>query len=66
MLGRRGIDASSVQLDITTQRSVKAAAAEVSEGFGRLDLLVNNAGVLPEATEPSEGPIDLELFRTSR
>lgn len=64
-LVRIGIDASSLQLDVTEVRSLKAAAAEVGERFGNLDLLVNNAGVLPEATEPSNGPVDLPLFRTT-
>lgn len=65
-LVRIGIDATSVPIDVTEERSVKTAAAEVGERFGRLDLLVNNAGVLPEATEPSDGgPANLELFRTT-
>lgn len=61
-----GIDASAVTLDVTDEHSVKAAAATVGRDPGRLDLLVNNAGILPEATEPTGddgGPIDLAMFR---
>lgn len=36
---------STVQLDVTDDTSIKAAAAHVQEQFGRLDVLVNNAGV---------------------
>ncbi|WP_029432663.1 SDR family NAD(P)-dependent oxidoreductase [Blastococcus sp. URHD0036] len=34
-----------VQLDVTSDASVAAAAAEVRERFGGLDVLVNNAGI---------------------
>ena len=34
-----------VQLDVTSDESVAAAAAEVRERFGGLDVLVNNAGI---------------------
>ncbi|MFC7880208.1 SDR family oxidoreductase [Isoptericola sp. NPDC057391] len=58
-----GGDASSVLLDVTDPDQVRAAASHVEERFGRLDVLVNNAGVLPEASaEPAEA-VDLDLFR---
>lgn len=44
-LKEEGIDARFVQLDVTDENSVKAAAAVVEREFGRLDVLVNNAGV---------------------
>jgi NAD(P)-dependent dehydrogenase (short-subunit alcohol dehydrogenase family) len=40
-----GPDASAVQLDVTDPTSVAAAAAHLRSKFGRLDVLVNNAGV---------------------
>ena len=40
-----GDDAHAVQLDVTDQASVAAAAAHIDARFGRLDVLVNNAGV---------------------
>lgn len=34
-----------MQLDVTDEKSIEAAAAHVERQFGRLDVLVNNAGV---------------------
>ena len=36
----------ALQLDVTDQTSVENAAKEISSAFGRLDIVVNNAGVL--------------------
>ncbi|MGH8191823.1 MAG: SDR family oxidoreductase [Rhodanobacteraceae bacterium] len=38
-------DARALQLDVTDQASIKAAAKRVHDEFGRLDVLVNNAAV---------------------
>jgi NAD(P)-dependent dehydrogenase (short-subunit alcohol dehydrogenase family) len=45
-----GLDVTGLALDVTSAASVAAAAARVGQDPGRLDVLVNNAGVLPEAT----------------
>jgi NAD(P)-dependent dehydrogenase (short-subunit alcohol dehydrogenase family) len=42
-LGRRAI---AVQADVTSAREVRAMADRVIQEFGRIDVLVNNAGVL--------------------
>lgn len=34
-----------IQLDVTDQASIDAAAEQISKNFGRLDILMNNAGV---------------------
>lgn len=44
----QGIDAYGIQLDVTNDEERKAAAAYISEKFGRLDILINNAGVAPK------------------
>jgi NAD(P)-dependent dehydrogenase (short-subunit alcohol dehydrogenase family) len=63
-LREAGIDAEGVALDVTDLTSVRAAADEVRRRHRRLDVLVNNAGVLPEATAAdADAPIDLELLR---
>ncbi|MBR0724959.1 SDR family oxidoreductase [Bradyrhizobium manausense] len=40
-----GLDAKVVQLDVTDQASIAASAIHVRKVYGRLDVLVNNAGV---------------------
>ena len=58
------LDAEALTLDVSCPDSVRAAAADVAARHGRLDVLVNNAGILPEATGGAgDGPIDLTAFR---
>jgi NAD(P)-dependent dehydrogenase (short-subunit alcohol dehydrogenase family) len=63
-----GVTARAIQLDVTDEQTVKAAAAFVETNFGRLDVLVNNAGVLVDAgvpvTEVSAGQMR-ETFDTN-
>lgn len=40
-----GSDAYAIQLDVTDQVSITAAAMRIHKEFGRLDVLVNNAGI---------------------
>ncbi|AKT37749.1 SDR family oxidoreductase [Chondromyces crocatus] len=40
-----GAGARAIQLDVTDQASVKAAAARIRDELGRLDVLVNNAAI---------------------
>ena len=55
-----GIDARPVALDVTDPASVAAAADAVERTVGRLDVLVNNAGVLLDGDiPPSEVPLAL-------
>jgi NAD(P)-dependent dehydrogenase (short-subunit alcohol dehydrogenase family) len=59
-----GADAHFISLDVTDTSSIDAAARRVREEFGRLDVLVNNAGVLEEwNTAPSQTPPEV-LRRT--
>jgi NAD(P)-dependent dehydrogenase (short-subunit alcohol dehydrogenase family) len=44
-LRERGADAHLVQLDLADESSIAAAARDVTQRFGRLDVLVNNAGI---------------------
>ncbi|PYH97970.1 NAD(P)-binding protein [Aspergillus ellipticus CBS 707.79] len=36
---------SSIQIDVTDDKSVDSAAAQIGSQYGRLDILVNNAGI---------------------
>jgi NAD(P)-dependent dehydrogenase (short-subunit alcohol dehydrogenase family) len=52
-----------VQLDVTDDTSVGAALGVIAEREGRLDVLVNNAGI--SAVGDVTGPIALEVFDTN-
>ncbi len=49
-----GLDAQALPLDVDVPSSIAAAAEHVERKHGRLDVLVNNAGVLPEASDTTE------------
>lgn len=44
---------SSIQVDVTDDNSVDAAAKKVAADHGRLDILVNNAGIVSLTKPPS-------------
>jgi len=47
-LASEGLEPPVVALDVTDPDSIRVAVAEVSDLFGRIDVLVNNAGILKE------------------
>jgi NAD(P)-dependent dehydrogenase (short-subunit alcohol dehydrogenase family) len=47
-----------VEIDVTSQESIEKAAAEVEQRFGKLDVLINNAGVVIDTAAPSVAPQD--------
>lgn len=57
-LAEEGIDARPVVLDVTDPESVAAAAKLIERDHGRLDVLVNNAGILAD-----RDGISPEIFR---
>jgi NAD(P)-dependent dehydrogenase (short-subunit alcohol dehydrogenase family) len=65
-LSSEGIEVPVVAIDVTDGESVRAGVADVLGRFGRIDVLVNNAGILKEGFAPEdasvfEAPIDLVM-----
>jgi NAD(P)-dependent dehydrogenase (short-subunit alcohol dehydrogenase family) len=62
-----GVDARVVKLDVTKQRDIDAAAAQIENEFGKLDVLVNNAGTMIEKdwTKNSTSETTVENLRTT-
>ena len=58
-LAAEGSDVRPIEIDVTDDASVAAAAARVRDQDGSLDLLINNAGIAGGApTAPSLQPVD--------
>jgi NAD(P)-dependent dehydrogenase (short-subunit alcohol dehydrogenase family) len=57
--------ADAIHLDVTDERTITAAAAAVQERHGRLDILINNAGVLFELGFPAPSTVDMSRLRAS-
>ncbi|KAA0023041.1 SDR family NAD(P)-dependent oxidoreductase [Antrihabitans cavernicola] len=65
-LRANGLDVQAAELDVTSARSIAAARDQIERTVGRLDVLVNNAGILPEATDATDHEFaDLDTFRST-
>ncbi len=59
-----GPGATAIQIDVTDQASIAAAAERIRTEFGRLDLLVQNAGISNTGRDPN---VDIQEYaRTTR
>ncbi|RQV18640.1 SDR family NAD(P)-dependent oxidoreductase [Burkholderia cenocepacia] len=56
-----GPEAQAIQLDVTDHESIAAAAAQIEATVGRLDVLVNNAGI----SRPIKAGTSIEAMRDS-
>ena len=55
------LDAVGVSLDVTSDASVAAAASVIEEKTGRLDVLINNAGISGRTESGAQDPTTLDL-----
>ncbi|MBW4039051.1 MAG: SDR family oxidoreductase [Acidobacteria bacterium] len=66
-LREEGTDVRVVRLDVTRQTDIEAAVVMIEKEFGKLDVLVNNAGVMIEKgwTKNTTSETTLENLRTT-
>src|SRR3982074_3075508 len=66
-LRQEGLPVEFIEIDVTSQPSVDHAAAEVEHRHGRLEILVNNAGIRSDWYPASEVTLDVlqKTFETN-
>jgi NAD(P)-dependent dehydrogenase (short-subunit alcohol dehydrogenase family) len=63
-----GYEVEAVQLEVTDESSVRAAAGRIDAEYGRLDVLVNNAAIIPtgdDAVSRVAGDVLRDAFETN-
>src|SRR6266536_3386633 len=64
-LQSEGIEASVVHIDITDQATIESAASYIDEVYGKLDVLVNNAGISPREARVLPSELAVEVLRAT-
>ena len=60
-----GLSVSYRRLDVTSTRSIKSLVSHVADKFGRLDVLVNNAGIMIDSRGTRFADSSLETYRNT-
>lgn len=64
-LEKEGLDVLHHQLEVTDQSSIAAIAGHIESEYGRVDVLVNNAGILIDSRSASVLREKEDIFRTT-
>ena len=67
-LANLGLAAATLCLDVTNSASIASAAREIEARYGRLDILINNAGIVGDSMgPPSEITVDVmkQVYETN-
>jgi NAD(P)-dependent dehydrogenase (short-subunit alcohol dehydrogenase family) len=66
-LKAEGADARFIKLDVTDAGTIQRAAEWIEKEFGRLDILINNAGIAEWGSKPSDVPMSKvrEVYETN-
>lgn len=62
-LQAENLDVRSLAIDVADRKSIEQAAAEVEREFGRLDILINNAGVMIDDPKKKVSEQSLDIWR---
>lgn len=57
-IGKSGVTATPLALDVTDEAQVRSGIERIRERYGRLDVLVNNAGIMLSARVADADPVD--------
>jgi NAD(P)-dependent dehydrogenase (short-subunit alcohol dehydrogenase family) len=64
-LADAGMDVLPVRLDVTSLQDITSAAAMIEDKFGKLDALVNNAGIMNESKGETTAETLREVYETN-
>jgi NAD(P)-dependent dehydrogenase (short-subunit alcohol dehydrogenase family) len=64
-LGKGGLDVRALEIDVNESASIHKAVAQVERDFGRLDILINNAGVLVDDYGKKVSEQSLDTWRAT-
>jgi NAD(P)-dependent dehydrogenase (short-subunit alcohol dehydrogenase family) len=62
-LRKEGLDAHGIIIDVSNSASIRKAVASAKRQYGRLDILINNAGVMFHSEDKSAGNQALDVWQ---